>query len=55
MELTERQKTIRELQCKLADEVVRREEDLYAIECGFDPKECQEMHLPGDCPLCGGA
>ena len=21
---------------------------------GFDPKECETTHLPGDCPLCGG-
>lgn len=20
---------------------------------GFDPAECAESHLPGDCPLCG--
>jgi len=20
---------------------------------GFDPIECEECHLPGDCPLCG--
>jgi len=20
---------------------------------GFDPVECEECHLPGDCPLCG--
>jgi len=20
---------------------------------GFDPIECEEHHLPGDCPLCG--
>jgi len=21
---------------------------------GYDRKECEESHLPGDCPLCGG-
>ena len=21
---------------------------------GWDYKECEECHLPGDCPLCGG-
>jgi len=21
---------------------------------GFDPIECEEYHLQGDCPLCGG-
>ena len=24
-----------------------------AIERDFDPIECRENHLPGDCPLCG--
>jgi len=24
------------------------------IERGFDPSECEEHHLRGDCPLCGG-
>ena len=23
------------------------------IDYGYDPKECEECHLPGDCPLCG--
>lgn len=22
---------------------------------GFDPAECAESHLPGDCPLCGAS
>jgi len=22
---------------------------------GFDPLECDECHLPGDCPLCGAS
>lgn len=21
--------------------------------CGLDKEECEECHLPGDCPLCG--
>jgi len=25
----------------------------YLSNCGFDPDECRECHLPGDCPLCG--
>ena len=24
-----------------------------AIDRGFDPVECRDRHLPGDCPLCG--
>lgn len=24
------------------------------INRGYDPDECAECHLPGDCPLCGG-
>ncbi len=23
------------------------------LGAGFDPLECAECHLPGDCPLCG--
>jgi len=26
----------------------------YLRESGFDPDECEQSHLPGDCPLCGG-
>lgn len=26
----------------------------YLLESGFDPEECAEVHLAGDCPLCGG-
>ena len=26
---------------------------VYLHACGYDEKECQETHLPGDCPLCG--
>lgn len=25
----------------------------YFRELGFAPEECQQHHLPGDCPLCG--
>ena len=25
------------------------------IERGFDPNECAEHHLRGDCPLCGAS
>lgn len=25
----------------------------YLEQCGYSPKECEECHLPGDCPLCG--
>jgi len=39
----------------------RREKEQLEIErkfkvtdYGYDPKECAECHLPGDCPLCGG-
>lgn len=24
-----------------------------ALRCEFDPIECEEVHLPNDCPLCG--
>lgn len=30
------------------------EQRLKVTDYGYDPKECAEHHLPGDCPLCGG-
>ena len=26
---------------------------ILEYESGYDPKECEESHLSGDCPLCG--
>jgi len=28
--------------------------DDYLRDCDFRPDECRDVHLPGDCPLCGG-
>ena len=49
----EQEETIRGLQQKVAAKIVEREDYLNAIELGFDPNECEDSHLPGDCPLCG--
>jgi len=42
----------------IVEKRVRRErqerKQLYFDDYGYDPKECEECHLPGDCPLCGG-
>lgn len=37
------------------DREIEREvgQHTYLKECGFSPNECNEYHLPGDCPLCG--
>jgi len=32
-------------------ELAEKQLDLTAY--GYDLKECEECHLPGDCPLCG--
>lgn len=45
---------IRELVWEKVNQVVSFEDRENAIESGFDPDECSELHLPGDCPLCGG-
>lgn len=29
------------------------EPTVYELECGFNRRECELTHLPGDCPLCG--
>jgi len=29
------------------------EQQLKITDYGYDLKECEECHLPGDCPLCG--
>ena len=36
-------------------EQIEVEQRLKIDNCGYDPKECDECHLPGDCPLCGGS
>ena len=27
----------------------------YLRDYGYDSDECEDCHLPGDCPLCGGS
>lgn len=49
----EHEERIRKIQQQVAMDIIERENILNAIEIGYDPRECQECHLPGDCPLCG--
>ena len=42
---------VERLQAKLDKANLQRE----AAFLGFDPIECEECHLPGDCPLCGAS
>ena len=38
---------------KLQAELEHTKHNRYIRELGFDPDECSDIHLPGDCPLCG--
>ena len=49
----EQREIIRELAIKKCLQIVRFEDRQNAVEAGFDPDECSESHLQGDCPLCG--
>lgn len=42
---------VERLQAKLDKANLQRE----AAFLGCDPVECEECHLPGDCPLCGAS
>lgn len=44
------QKKIRVLEA----EIRHTKHNQYFRELGYDPDECEDCHLPGDCPLCGG-
>lgn len=44
---------IKELVWRKVIQVTSYEDRNNAIERGFDPDECSEFHLAGDCPLCG--
>jgi len=50
-----KQEEIKRLIQEKVNQVVVYEDKNNAIESGFDPEECSECHLPGDCPLCGGS
>ncbi|KKL65604.1 hypothetical protein LCGC14_2153340 [marine sediment metagenome] len=38
---------------KLEAELNHTKHNQYVRELGFDLDECADIHLPGDCPLCG--
>ena len=38
---------------KLEAELEHTKHNQYVRELGLDPDECSDVHLPGDCPLCG--
>lgn len=47
---------IKRLQTELDEAKLKHEAAKLKFEAtfsGFDPIECEECHLPGDCPLCG--
>jgi len=38
---------------RIEREEIEDEYKAHLKQCGFTPDECEECHLPGDCPLCG--
>ncbi len=46
---------IDEMSAVLAEALVIARKEIYFRPYGFSPSECNEMHLPGDCPLCGAS
>lgn len=47
---------IKRLRIKLTEKQRQSEpkkEHNSLLIAGYDPIECAELHLPGDCPLCG--
>ena len=53
-----RQRRYRERDARQAEEAASKRADAYYKRWqryGVDPDECDECHLPGDCPLCGAS
>lgn len=47
------EETNNEMAMVFSKAVVKLRDEIYWREYGFSPIECEEFHLPGDCPLCG--